>query len=168
MYGLHENKPVEHFWAPTIWERLLETWINPMWWRSRNVNQYLTGSLLIATFESWSLTFSIPWALDFTWERWRSYVQNNIQHTRLRVWLVGLVGGGYLVCMGWNLVMDLVGCRHVEEVEFESEGWNLKAKVGSLSNKPLSPTNHESVRQFPCWNTSDEVVSNWWMWKWSS
>jgi hypothetical protein len=32
------------------------------------VNQYLTGSLLIATFESWSLTFSIPWALDFTWE----------------------------------------------------------------------------------------------------
>ena len=56
------------------------------------MNPYLMGSLLFATFESWSLTFSIPWALDFARERWRRYVQNSIQHTRLRVWLVGLVG----------------------------------------------------------------------------
>jgi hypothetical protein len=46
-------------------------------------------------------------------------------------------------------VMGLVRCEHVEEVELESEGWNLKAKVGSLTNKPRSPTNYESVRQFP-------------------
>jgi hypothetical protein len=75
---------------------------------------------------------------------------NSIQHTRLGVWPVRLVGTNGMHGIESRRVMDLVRCRHVEEVEFESEGWNLKAKVGSLRNKPSSPTNYESVRQFPC------------------
>jgi hypothetical protein len=36
--------------------------------------------------------------------------------------------------MGWNLVMDLVGYRHVEEVEFEGEGW-FSEKQAPFPNK---------------------------------
>jgi len=50
--------------------------------------------------------------------------------------------------------MDLVGCRHVEEVEFEGEGWFSEKQA------PFPQQITSQFVSFRARNTSDEVVSN--------
>lgn len=78
-------------------------------------------------------------------------MQNKIQHTRLRVWLVELVGMIGTKGMESRRVMDLVRCGHVEEVQFESEGWfGVKTPFSNKSRVSSSVSVRETQATKSC------------------